>query len=77
MPSYDTLDARLSYTFENLGGLWTIFLEGDDLLRDPRDADIRSTTSSQFGDGTAVFSYPQAYQFNGGRTVTMGVRARF
>ena len=62
---------------ENLGGLWTIFLEGDDLLRDAKDADIRSTTSSQFGDGTAVFSYPQAYQFNGGRTVTMGVRARF
>ena len=77
VPSYDTLDARLSYTFENLGGLWTIFLEGDDLLRDAKDADIRSTTSSQFGDGTAVFSYPQAYQFNGGRTVTMGVRARF
>ena len=77
MPSYDTLDARLSYTFDNFGGLWSIFLEGDDLLRGAEDADIRSTTSSQFGDGAAFFSYPQAYQFNGGRTVTMGIRARF
>jgi len=77
VPSYDTLDARLSYTFDNFGGLWSIFLEGDDLLRGAEDADIRSTTSSQFGDGAAFFSYPQAYQFNGGRTVTMGIRARF
>ena len=60
----------------NRSGL-DVVVEGDDLLRDAKDADIRSTTSSQFGDGTAVFSYPQAYQFNGGRTVTMGVRARF
>ena len=77
VPAYDTLDARLSYTFDNFGGLWTVFLEGDDLLRGPKKADIRSTTSSQFGVGSADFNFPNAYQFNGGRTITMGVRARF
>ncbi len=76
-PAYSTLDLRLSYNLDKFGGLWTIFLEGDDLLRDAQSADIRSTVSSQFGDGDASFNFPQNYQFNGGRTVTAGIRARF
>ncbi|WP_209348235.1 TonB-dependent receptor [Pontixanthobacter sp. CEM42] len=77
IPAYDTLDARLSYTFERGGSRFTIYLEGDNLLQDGKDPDVRSTTSSQFGDGTANFNFPQRYQFNGGRTITAGVRARF
>ncbi len=76
-PAFATLDARFSYNFEKFGGLWTIFLEGDDLLTGSKEADIRSATSSQFGDGDASFFYPQNFQFNGGRTVTMGIRAKF
>ncbi len=76
-PSYDTLDARLSYTFDRGPGAFTIYVEGDNLLQDGREAEIRSTTSSQFGDGTASFNFPQSYQFNGGRTITAGIRAVF
>ena len=71
-----SLSSASAASISAMSAAFTMF-EGDDLLRDPRDADIRSTTSSQFGDGAAFFSYPQAYQFNGGRTVTMGIRARF
>lgn len=77
IPSYDTLDARFSYSFEKAGGLFTIFLEGDNLLRGSKKPDIRQTTSSQFGDGDASFNFPNTFQFNGGRTVTMGLRAKF
>lgn len=76
-PAYATLDLRLSYSFDKAGGLWTIFLEGDDLLRDAQSPEIRQAVSSQFGDGDASFYYPQNYQFNGGRSVTAGIRARF
>lgn len=76
-PAFATLDARLSYNFEKFGGLWTIFLEGDDLLTGSKEADIRSAISSQFGDGNTSFYYPQNFQFNGGRTITFGVRAKF
>lgn len=76
-PAFATLDARLSYNFEKFGGLWTIFLEGDDLLTGSKKADIRSAISSQFGDGDSTFFYPQNFQFNGGRTVTMGIRGKF
>ncbi len=77
VPSYDTLDARLSYSFEKAGGLFTIFLEGDNLLRGSGKPDIRKTTSSQFGDGNTSFNFPNTFQFNGGRTVTMGIRGKF
>ncbi|WP_229953945.1 TonB-dependent receptor [Parasphingorhabdus litoris] len=77
IPSYSTLDARFSYSFERFGGLFTVFVEGDNLLQGSKEADIRSTTSSQFGIGSADFNFPQSLQFNGGRTVTMGIRANF
>jgi TonB-dependent receptor len=77
IPGYDTLDARFSYSFEKAGGLWTLFLEGDDLLRGAKKPDIRETTSSRFGDGEASFDFPNTFQFNGGRTITFGVRAKF
>lgn len=76
-PSFSTLDVRLSYTFDQIGGSWTVFVEGDDLLRGSRSPDIRQSVSSQFGDGSASFDFPQNYQFNGGRSVTAGLRARF
>ncbi len=77
IPGYDTLDARFSYSFEKAGGLFTLFLEGDDLLRGSKKPDIRQTTSSQFGDGDTSFNFPDTFQFNGGRTITMGIRAKF
>lgn len=77
IPSYDTLDARFSYTFKQAGGLFTVYFEGDNLLQGGKEPEVRGVTSSQFGDGAAAFSFPQRYQFNGGRTLTLGVRARF
>lgn len=77
IPAYDTLDARFSYSFEKAGGLFTVFLEGDNLLRGSKKPDIRETTSSQFGDGSTPFNFPNTFQFNGGRTVTMGIRGKF
>lgn len=77
VPGYDTLDARLSYTFKRGSGQFTVYVEGDNLLQGGKDPEVRSTTSSDFGDGTASFSFPQSYQFNGGRTITAGLRARF
>ncbi len=77
VPSFDTLDARFAYTFDRGPGRFTLYLEGDNLLQSGSDAEVRSTTSSQFGDGAASFNFPQLYQFNGGRTITAGVRAIF
>lgn len=77
VPGYDTLDARLSYTFKRGSGQFTVYVEGDNLLQGGKDPEVRSATSSDFGDGTASFSFPQSYQFNGGRTITAGLRARF
>ena len=77
LPSYSTLDLRLSYNFERGGSNWTIFLEGDDLLSGSKEADIRNVTGSTPGRSDASYAFPDSLQFNGGRTVTMGVRARF
>lgn len=78
VPSYSTLDCRLSWSFEGPGdGLFTLFLEGDDLLRSSTEADIRYTIEPTFGRGDASYSFPQVLQFNGGRTITAGMIARF
>lgn len=77
LPSYDTLDMRLSYSFEKLGTFWTVYLQGDDLLRGSREIDLRRAVTSKFVSGGANYYYPEVYQFNGGRTVTMGLKARF
>lgn len=78
IPSYSTLDCRLSWSFEGpYDGLITVFLEGDDLLNGAADADIRSTIEPTFGRGDADYSFPQMLQFNGGRTITAGIVARF
>lgn len=78
IPSYSTLDCRLSYNFTGPGdSLITLFLEGDDLLRSSTEADIRSAIEPTFGRGDASYSFPLSLQFNGGSTVTAGVRARF
>jgi outer membrane receptor protein involved in Fe transport len=76
-PGYSTLDLRLSYSFKKFGGLLTLFLEGDDLLRDGKTPIVNGAISSQFGDGSAVFNYPHSFQFIGGRTVTFGIRGKF
>lgn len=77
IPSYDTLDARLSYNFRKLGTNWTIYLQGDDLLRGAKDVDMRRAITSEFTGGDADYYFPRNYQFNGGRTITLGVKARF
>ncbi|WP_120077631.1 TonB-dependent receptor [Aurantiacibacter odishensis] len=77
VPSYDTLDARLSYTFDWNGNSFTVYVEGDNLLQDGKDAEVRLLTGSQFGDGNTDFAFPLNFQFNGGRTLTAGIRARF
>ena len=78
VPAYSTLDLRMSYAF---GGpednRYTIFVEGDDLLRDADEADIRSATSNSLDRSDASFFFPNTYQYSGGRTVTLGLRARF
>ena len=76
-PDYATLDLRLSYEIPvSFGGL-TVYLQGDDLLRDADEPSLRSAISSQFNDGSADFFYPDSFQFTGGRTITAGIRARF
>ncbi len=78
VPAYSTLDLRMSYAW---GGpednRWTVFLEGDDLLRGANEADIRSAVSNSFDRSDASFFFPNTYQYSGGRTVTLGLRARF
>ncbi|XUU60574.1 TonB-dependent receptor [Erythrobacter sp. HA6-11] len=77
LPSYDTLDLRLSYTFDAGGSNFTVYLQGDDMLNSGKDIDLRRAFSSEFGGGSADFFFPDGYQFNGGRTLTAGIRARF
>ncbi len=78
IPAYSTLDLRMSYTFDGpLGGVFTVFAEGNDLLADADEPDIRNATASTFGRTDAQFFFPDTYQFSGGRTVTFGVQARF
>ncbi len=77
LPAFSTLDLRLSYTFDKFGSNWTVFVEGDDLLRGSKEADIRNASGPTPGRSDADFFFPNTYQFNGGRSVTMGVRARF
>lgn len=77
LPSYDTLDARLSYTFDIGATNLTVYLQGDDLLNSGTNIDLRRAVSSEFGGGSAEFYFPDGYQFNGGRTITAGIRARF
>ena len=77
VPEYSTLDLRMSYNFNAPRGPITLFLEGDDLLRDASEPDIRNTTANTPGRSDAEFSFPNTYQYSGGRTITVGVRARF
>lgn len=78
-PSFDTLDARLSYMVEARGKMprMIFYIEGDDLLTGAEEADIRAGIGSQFGDGTADYFFPTRLQFNGGRRVTVGARLTF
>jgi TonB-dependent receptor len=77
LPEYSTLDLRLSYNFKRAGGDWTIYLQGDDLLRGSKEVDLRRAITSSFNSGKADFYFPSIYQFNGGRTLTAGIRAKF
>ncbi len=78
IPAYSTLDLRLSYSFRGPGrGLFTIFLEGDDLLRGEGDPDIRRAIGNTPGREDAEYFFPRTMQFNGGRMFTLGARVRF
>jgi TonB-dependent receptor len=78
VPAYSTLDLRMSYAW---GGpednRYTVFLEGDDLLRDADEADVRKAIANSRERSDASFFFPDTYQYGGGRTVTVGLRARF
>lgn len=79
IPEFSTLDARMSYTFDDAIGNSQIvlFAEGDNLLVGAEDADVRSGIGSKFGDGNTDFFFPTSQQFSGGRTVTVGAKIRF
>lgn len=77
LPAYSTLDLRLSYTFQRLGGDWTVFLEGDDLLRGTYEADIRRGIGSNADRSDTSYFFPRTLQFNGGRNFTLGLRGKF
>ncbi|MBL4853316.1 MAG: TonB-dependent receptor plug domain-containing protein [Robiginitomaculum sp.] len=78
-PEFSTLDFRLQYSLggDEGKGLYTVFFEGDDLLKGRETADILGATSSQFGIEQSELFHPNALFFGGGRTFTVGVRARF
>jgi hypothetical protein len=68
----------MSYHFNGPGGaLYTLYLEGDDLLHGPHDPDIRNAISNSFGRQDAQFFFPTTYQFSGGRSITVGAKVRF
>ena len=77
VPSYSTLDLRLNYHLPTSFADVTFYLQGDDLLRDSTDGDLRLATSSMFNESGANFYFPDNYQFNGGRTITVGARISF
>jgi TonB-dependent receptor len=78
VPEYSTLDLKMSYHFNGPGGaLYTLYLEGDDLLHGPHDPDIRNAISNSFGRQDAQFFFPTTYQFSGGRSITVGAKVRF
>jgi TonB-dependent receptor len=78
IPSFDTLDMRISYTLKpKNGGEWVLFFEGDNILKGPKDADVRAGTGSVDEDASPDFFFANNLQFNGGRTFTFGVRAKF
>lgn len=79
IPSFDTLDMRVSYTLEGEGKRPRIifFAEGDDLLTGAHEADLRSGIGSAFGNGDADFFFPTLLQFGGGRRFTIGARMVF
>ncbi len=77
VPAYATLDARLSYNFNHGGSSWTIYLQGDDLLRGSKNIDLTRAFASQFNGNGSDFFFPDTYLFGGGRTITAGFRARF
>ncbi|MCH8488356.1 MAG: TonB-dependent receptor [Oceanicaulis sp.] len=76
-PEFSTLDFRADYSLERWGGRFNLYLQGNDLLRGPRDADIRSATASTYGQSDADFFFPGTVQYRGGRTIMAGVRATF
>jgi TonB-dependent receptor len=82
IPEFDTLDVRVSYTWKRTTGAgkgmeWVLFFEGDNILKGPEDADIRNGTGSVDEDASPDFFFANNLQFNGGRTFTLGLRAKF
>ncbi len=79
LPAYSTLDARVQYIINDspIGERIILFAEGDDLLKSGKTADIRRTINPLFSDNATNFDYPSSVQFNGGRTVTVGIKFNF
>ncbi len=55
--------------------MFTVYLGGDDLLRDAGEPDIRNATASSFDPSDAHYFFPDTMQFSGGRTLTLGIQA--
>jgi len=69
----DTLDFRAEYRFEAAGANFRLYLEGADLLKGRKDADVdRSVGGTR---GVPKF-YTEGY-FRGGRSFTAGIAASF
>lgn len=77
VPEFETLDLMASYTLERGGARYIFFLEGDNLLSSYDEGEVILGTGSYGGEGSPDFFYPANMQFNGGRTITVGVRATF
>ncbi|WP_177175858.1 TonB-dependent receptor [Sphingopyxis sp. YR583] len=72
--AYDTLDARLSYTFEQTSGKPKIFVEAKDLLRSSEEASSNTSIRSL---QSAYASQPAISRYFGGREVRVGFDLTF
>lgn len=69
----DSLDFRAEYRFGNWGGMWRIWIEGSDLLKDAGDPDVENSIG---GVGSTPKFFTGGNYF-GGRTVSVGLSATF
>ena len=69
----DSLDFRLEYQFEKVGGNWQFWFEGADLLRGSSDPDVITSIGGESG----VPTYRTAANYFGGREFRLGMRTTF
>lgn len=72
--AYSTLDARIEYRFRIGKGDISIYAEGNDLLRGPHDASLKTTVGADDGQTPKYFD---SARYFGGRQLRAGIRASF